>query len=136
MVHCLEKIWENLCEGCEDVKNYQVEQQTNLLFPSITVCSNIPVRQYEKNEVDMNGYLDYYDELFLNMKSYEDIIGHLEIDKTFQNDKDFLKAKLTMKNEMKIINKIAKHNETMRLQYAEFPTNNIQITLHREKHEK
>ncbi|GAB6025208.1 hypothetical protein CHUAL_010628 [Chamberlinius hualienensis] len=122
--------------SCEDVNSYQVEQQTNLLFPSITVCSNIPIRQSVKKEVDMSSYLDYYDNMILEMDGYEDMDGHLEIDKTLQNDKDILKVKLTMKNEMNVINKIAKHNETMRLQYAEYPVDNIQLKLHMEQQEK
>ncbi|GAB6025224.1 hypothetical protein CHUAL_010645 [Chamberlinius hualienensis] len=111
-------------------KNYQVEQQTDILFPSITVCSNIPIRQTVLKPVDMS------DSMLVSMYDNSVMDGHTQIDKTLQNDEDILKANLTMKNEMEIINKIAENNETMRLQYAEYPTENIQITLHRKKQEK
>ncbi|GAB6025225.1 hypothetical protein CHUAL_010646 [Chamberlinius hualienensis] len=122
--------------SCEDVENYQVEQQNDLQFPSVTVCSNIPVRQSVRKERDMSNAMDYYDTISFSILSYDDMYGHLEINKNVQNDKDILKVKLTMKNEMKIINKIAENNETMRLQYAEYPADHIQLILHRHIKEK
>ncbi|GAB6033551.1 hypothetical protein CHUAL_013483 [Chamberlinius hualienensis] len=72
----------------------------------------------------------------VSMYNYDEIQGHLNIDQNLQNDIDILKANLTMKNEMEIINKMTENNETMRLQYAVHPADNIQITLHRKKQEK
>ncbi|GAB6025215.1 hypothetical protein CHUAL_010636 [Chamberlinius hualienensis] len=121
--------------SCEDVENYQVEQQNDLLFPSITVCSNIPIRQNVLKPVDLSGSMLMYDYM-LGIMTYDNLDSDIEIDKTLQNDEDILKANLTMKNEMEIINKMAENNETMRLQYAEYPADHIQLTLHRRKQEK
>ncbi|GAB6027983.1 hypothetical protein CHUAL_002209 [Chamberlinius hualienensis] len=108
---------------CSEVQHVKLEQQDSQTFPSVTLCSNVPIKRkldnlWEIAELDlfMHEYdLPNFDMMF---KDYIKLPEHIT---TGANDEYLDIEEITKKNELEILSRLAKYNSSDRLRYAAFP---------------
>ncbi|GAB6025692.1 hypothetical protein CHUAL_011678 [Chamberlinius hualienensis] len=110
---------------------YETEEEEPMVFPVVTVCSNVPVRQPPKHMSDIKEYDIYHFKEDIP-SSYNDLHNYLTLNSSYQDPRVFMNSTvLTVKNEMDILSKLAKYNESMRFQFAEIPHKLIRLAIRR-----
>ncbi|GAB6024207.1 hypothetical protein CHUAL_008907 [Chamberlinius hualienensis] len=120
---------------CSEVEHVETKQHDNVTFPSVTLCSNVPIRRnvsvYWMME-DFGAYLvDDYDGLSIGNFEMEDL-GNVKLPQNIRNGTSdyFLDIEnITKKNEMEVLSQFAKYNSSDRLKYAEFPDIKMKIFI-------
>ncbi|GAB6027982.1 Paired box protein Pax-5 [Chamberlinius hualienensis] len=106
---------------CSEVEHVKIEQQDSKKFPSITLCSNVPIKRKVDRKWEMADLDFFYNNFPVIALMFKANIKLPENIATGDDDEYLDIEEITKKNELEILSRLAKYNSSDRLRYAAFP---------------